>query len=161
MQMESIVFISFSYESFTVKSSNGHTTASIGSIPDYGLMRCTFANILVIKTQRSQILHSYTKLQRKSISKTYEDNGKLTALCLKHFQKVLGVVSKQAFTPIQMVPSSNALCSLSLPSFHAWEFEVYLAPHYFLVYLLVILQSIFKDHLLTVNQVIVSSFSLL
>lgn len=87
--MESTAFISFSYESFTVKSSSGHTTASIGSISDYGLMRCTFANILVIKTQGSQILHSYTKFQRKSTSKTYKDNGRLTALCLKPFKKSL------------------------------------------------------------------------
>lgn len=119
MQMESILFISFSYESFTVKSFNGHTTASIGSLLDYGLMRCTFASILVIKTQRFKILHSYTKLQGKSINTTYEDNGKLTALCLKHLQKVLGVVSNQAFTPARMVSSSNALCSLSFPSFYA------------------------------------------
>lgn len=139
MQMESILFISFSYESFTVKSFNGHTTASIGSLPDYGLTRCTFASILVIKTQRFKILHSYTKLQGKCINTTYGDNGRLTALCLKHLQKVLGVVSNQAFTPARMVSSSNALCSLSFPSFYAWECEVYLVLRYFLVYLLVIL----------------------
>lgn len=119
MKMESIVFIYFSYKSSAVKSFNGQTTASIGYLPDYGLMRCTFANILVIKTQRFKILHSYTKLQRKSINTAYEDNGRLTALCVKHLPKVLGVVSNQVFTPTQMVSSSNARCSLSLPSFYA------------------------------------------